>query len=133
MAAADAAAGAGSASSTGEIAITPEMRQVLRPADLAAGWRLACRGVLDGPLTIEVAQWEMPVLGDAAAVAVEPAEGLGIAIDLGTTTLVAQIIDLATGAVLGVRTALNPQAAHGADVMSRLAFAVDGGAGRLTG
>ncbi len=40
--------------------------------------------------------------------------------DLGTTTLVAQLLDLATGHVLGVRTALNPQVAYGADVMSRV-------------
>ncbi len=30
--------------------------------------------------------------------------GLGIAIDLGTTTIAAQMIDLATGSVLGVET-----------------------------
>jgi uncharacterized 2Fe-2S/4Fe-4S cluster protein (DUF4445 family) len=47
---------------------------------------------------------------------------LGAAIDLGTTTLVAQLVDLATGAVLAVETALNPQARHGADVMSRIQY-----------
>ena len=44
----------------------------------------------------------------------------GIAIDLGTTTIAAQLIDLATGNVLGVETELNPQAAFGSDVMSRI-------------
>jgi len=41
-------------------------------------------------------------------------------IDLGTTTLAAQVVDLANGEVLAVETALNPQARHGADVMSRI-------------
>ena len=54
-----------------------------------------------------------------------PRPGSGIAIDLGTTTLVAQLVDLQTGAVLGVRTALNPQARHGADVMTRVQFALE--------
>jgi hypothetical protein len=64
--------------------------------------------------------------------AFEPAEGTGIAIDLGTTTLVVQLLDLNSGAVLAVETSLNPQSAHGADVMSRITFALDGGAVSLT-
>ena len=56
--------------------------------------------------------------------------GLGVAVDLGTTTLVAQLLDLATGRVLAVSTALNAQARYGADVMSRLQFAVLGGGHR---
>jgi uncharacterized 2Fe-2S/4Fe-4S cluster protein (DUF4445 family) len=52
--------------------------------------------------------------------------GLGIAIDLGTTTIAAQLVDFATGDVLGVETLLNPQAASGSDVMSRIRAALDG-------
>ncbi len=116
----------------GSIAITPEMEEAFTPAELAAGWRLACCSQVEGPLTLEVAQWEVPVLADDTAVPFEPAEGTAIAIDLGTTTLVAQSIDLATGEVLGVRTALNPQAVHGADIMSRVEFAMAGGSAELT-
>jgi uncharacterized 2Fe-2S/4Fe-4S cluster protein (DUF4445 family) len=47
-----------------------------------------------------------------------------VAVDLGTTTLAAQLLDLNTGKVLAVSTALNAQARYGADVMSRLHFAV---------
>jgi uncharacterized 2Fe-2S/4Fe-4S cluster protein (DUF4445 family) len=50
---------------------------------------------------------------------------LAIAIDLGTTTIAAQLID-AAGSVLGVETALNPQAAFGSDVMSRIRAALEG-------
>jgi uncharacterized 2Fe-2S/4Fe-4S cluster protein (DUF4445 family) len=49
---------------------------------------------------------------------------LGVAIDLGTTTIVAQLLDLQTGRVIAVCTALNVQAQHGADVMSRVEFAI---------
>ncbi|MCX6621497.1 MAG: ASKHA domain-containing protein, partial [Acidobacteria bacterium] len=38
--------------------------------------------------------------------------------------LVAQLVDLTTGEVRGVRSALNPQAVFGADVMSRVEFAL---------
>jgi uncharacterized 2Fe-2S/4Fe-4S cluster protein (DUF4445 family) len=109
------------------------MELVFTPAELAAGWRLACRAQVEGPLALEVAQWGTPVLADDSPVAVEPADGAGIAVDLGTTTVVLQLVDLASGDVLAVRTALNPQAVHGADVMSRIKFAQDGGADLLTG
>jgi uncharacterized 2Fe-2S/4Fe-4S cluster protein (DUF4445 family) len=117
----------------GALAVTPEMEQAFTPAELALGWRLACRALVEGPLTLEVGQWETPILTDEVRFAVEPADGAGIAIDLGTTTLVVQLVDLASGEVLAVRTALNPQSAHGADVMSRIQFALEGGAEQLTG
>jgi uncharacterized 2Fe-2S/4Fe-4S cluster protein (DUF4445 family) len=47
---------------------------------------------------------------------------LGIAVDLGTTTVVAELVDLASGHVLGVRSDLNPQAFYGSDIMCRLRF-----------
>ena len=49
-----------------------------------------------------------------------------IAIDLGTTTIAAQLVDPASGDVLGVETMLNPQAAFGSDVMSRIHAALEG-------
>jgi uncharacterized 2Fe-2S/4Fe-4S cluster protein (DUF4445 family) len=94
---------------------------------LADGWRLACRGRADDDLRIELEQWEATILTDDSAFAFEPQDGLGIAVDLGTTTIVAQLLDLRTAHVLGVRTALNDQARHGADIMSRVEFAVAGG------
>lgn len=106
----------------GEIAVTEGMRDALSDDELAAGWRLACQAQARGRVTIEIEQWEGPILSDEAKMPARNGEGLGIAIDLGTTTLVAQLLDFATGDVLGVRTALNPQSAHGADVMSRVQF-----------
>jgi uncharacterized 2Fe-2S/4Fe-4S cluster protein (DUF4445 family) len=114
---------------SGDLPITDEARAVFTDQELAAGWRLSCQAAMQGPLTLEIAQWEASILSDEAAVPFEPAAGLGVAIDLGTTTLVAQAVDLATGEVLGVASGLNPQAVHGADVMSRIQFAISGDAG----
>lgn len=111
---------------------TPADQQALHPADLAKGWRLACQTRVHHDLGIELAQWEADILTDHAGFHFSPKPGLGIAIDLGTTTLVAQLIDRTHGTVLGVRTALNPQAAHGADIMSRISFALNGGQTILT-
>ena len=108
----------------GSLPITGEDMQKLTGAELAAGWRLACRGRAETDLRIELAQWEAAILTDDSVFAFTPDEGLGIAVDLGTTTIVAQLVDLQTGHVLAVRAALNAQALHGADIMSRVEFAV---------
>jgi uncharacterized 2Fe-2S/4Fe-4S cluster protein (DUF4445 family) len=115
----------------GRLPVTREMEEAFTPAELAAGWRLACRARVDGPLTLEVAQWASTVLTDESPLEFEPGEGCAIAIDLGTTTLAAQTIDLSTGQVVAVETALNPQIVHGADVMSRVQFALANGGDRL--
>ena len=46
----------------------------------------------------------------------------GMAFDVGTTTLVGYLLDLKTGKKLSVKSALNPQIAYGADVISRIAL-----------
>jgi len=46
----------------------------------------------------------------------------GVAIDIGTTTVVLKMLDLRTGEVLGVQSAENQQKRFGADVISRLEF-----------
>lgn len=48
---------------------------------------------------------------------------LGFAVDVGTTGLAAYLVDLQTGATLGIAGATNPQIAYGEDVMARLTLA----------
>jgi uncharacterized 2Fe-2S/4Fe-4S cluster protein (DUF4445 family) len=113
----------------GESSIAPAERERLTAEEISEGWRLACQQRLETDITVELLQWEAAILSDQTRFAFTPHEGLGIAVDVGTTTLATQLLDLRTGEVLAVRTALNPQAKHGADVMSRVQFAVaDGGA-----
>jgi len=117
----------------GALPVTAEDQRLLTAAEIAAGWRLACRAEAHADLKLELAQWEAAILADDSTFAFTPQEGLGVAVDLGTTTLVAQLLDLRTGHVLAVRTALNAQAQHGADIMSRVDYAVAGGGqSRLT-
>jgi uncharacterized 2Fe-2S/4Fe-4S cluster protein (DUF4445 family) len=46
----------------------------------------------------------------------------GAAVDVGTTTVVAQLVDLKTGKVIGVEGNHNLQARYGEDVLSRIAY-----------
>jgi uncharacterized 2Fe-2S/4Fe-4S cluster protein (DUF4445 family) len=108
----------------GELASTADARE-------PDGAWLACRCRTAGDVTLEIAQWEASILADDSPFDFTPREGYGVAVDLGTTTLVAQLLDLRTARVLGVRTALNPQTQHGADIMSRVEFALHGGADEL--
>lgn len=117
---------------SGGMPITADDRQRLSAVEVEAGWRLACRAVVTGDVTLEIAQWEAWILGDQSQLPFQSRPGLGVAVDLGTTTLAVQLLDLATGNVLAVATAMNSQAVHGADVMSRVHFAVhENGATRL--
>lgn len=100
--------------------------QILSARELAQGWRLACRCTVECDVTLEIGQWETVILGDHSAFVFEPRDGLGIAVDLGTTTIVAQLVDLRSGRVLAVSTAVNPHAVHGADVMTRIDLALAG-------
>ena len=49
---------------------------------------------------------------------------LGLAIDIGTTTVVLYLMDLDSGETLATVSGLNPQTVYGGDLMSRIAFAM---------
>lgn len=53
-------------------------------------------------------------------------EGFGVALDVGTTTLAAYLVELKTGAEVGRYSCLNPQGSLGADVISRISACADG-------
>ena len=57
--------------------------------------------------------------------------GYGTAIDIGTTTLAAAVYDLKTGKLVSTSGVPNPQSVHGADIVSRMEFAANGGAETL--
>jgi uncharacterized 2Fe-2S/4Fe-4S cluster protein (DUF4445 family) len=106
----------------GEVPVTATMRDVLSEEEIRDGWRLACCASAVDRVVVRAEQWTLSVLTDETNVPIEPRRGRGAVIDLGTTTLVVQVVDLGSGEVLGVETALNPQSRYGADVMSRLQF-----------
>lgn len=107
---------------TGGVSAPGEAEKRLLGDALAGGVRLACFCTLTGDAEV--------VLGEAApskiiawydAPAFERTEtGCGFAVDIGTTTVVVQLYDRATGAVLAERMAENCQRGYGADVISRI-------------
>jgi uncharacterized 2Fe-2S/4Fe-4S cluster protein (DUF4445 family) len=107
----------------GSLLGSADQEQILPRPEWDDGWRLACRCQVETGVTLEVGQWDTAILADHLDLLFTPRDGQGIAVDLGTTTLVAQLLDFNSGRVLAVRTALNPQVAYGADVMSRVEFA----------
>src|SRR3954451_12675652 len=64
------------------------------------------------------------VIVDDILIDIEPGDTTerrhGIAFDLGTTTVVATLLDLATGTPVAVASMLNKQQPFGADVISRI-------------
>jgi uncharacterized 2Fe-2S/4Fe-4S cluster protein (DUF4445 family) len=65
--------------------------------------------------------------GEREAIDIEPGDtsgqACGLAVDIGTSTVVAELIDLVRGTSLGRASAMNSQASYGADVVSRITFA----------
>ena len=49
-------------------------------------------------------------------------DSLGLAIDLGTSKIVTQLIDLLTGKTMAIASVENPQIMHGEDIISRITF-----------
>ncbi|MBN1628264.1 MAG: DUF4445 domain-containing protein [Thermoleophilia bacterium] len=86
------------------------------------------------PSTARNAKWELFVItwqgGPAGGSivelrpAAEPGHVLGLAVDVGTTTVAAYLVDLRTGQVHSTESGMNPQVAFGDDVISRLYHAV---------
>jgi uncharacterized 2Fe-2S/4Fe-4S cluster protein (DUF4445 family) len=118
----------------------------LSPDQIAAGYRLACRLPVTSDLCVSVKllpraagkassemHWRTSVEVDiqpwftGGFTGTGPACArlrAGFALDLGTTTLAGALVDLTSGEQLASGSCPNPQAVHGADVMSRLAYAI---------
>ncbi len=101
--------------------------------NLPGDWRLACQSRCESDMVLEVGQFESIIQADETIFEFEPGEGLGVAVDLGTTTLVAQLLDLSTAKVLAMESALNPQGKFGSDLISRLEYGLSKGTGNLRG
>jgi uncharacterized 2Fe-2S/4Fe-4S cluster protein (DUF4445 family) len=80
----------------------------------------------------QLRQWNFEgraVLVGNTVVALDPPNSardiLGVALDIGTTTLAVGLVDLANGKVVALDAELNPQVAFGADVVSRIVYMRD--------
>ena len=110
--------------------VTATERQLLSEDDIRRGVRLACLSRVTGECEIITSEGDCgtnvvtegisPEAGNAPLFSV-----LGIAVDIGTTTLAARLFDT-EGNVLSEAAAVNPQSVYGADVISRIEAAISG-------
>jgi len=144
-------------------AVTPTERSLLSTSKLEHGQRLACQSMVadtQADIYVYIPNFgKYTVLSDYALVEVDldpcvrrvddrvmhssgqdlgPYENgiYGLAIDIGTTTLVLQVVDLENGENVGKAVASkNPQIAYGNEVISRIGYTIDhaGGLAELQG
>ena len=89
---------------------------------------LACRTMLAGDTELIVDTPQGGVVTEGVKTVLRPTPGrfgLGAAVDLGTTTIVVELYELASGKLLGRRSAWNAQAAYGADVITRVQYCME--------
>ena len=104
--------------------------QVLVRDGEGLSYRLACLTPVAEGMEVVVERVDaMEVVQSGATQAYPPdgdAQGFGMAVDIGTTTVVAHLHDLRTGERLATVGRPNPQIAFGSDVISRISASVDG-------
>lgn len=109
-------------------------RAHLTQEELARGVRLACCVRVEGDCRVTLsdsARSQICLSGVMDAVSLRPRFHVcGAAVDIGTTTLAASLYG-ADGTLLAQASAANPQAAWGADVISRIEAALRGAGGDL--
>lgn len=111
---------------SGEISLDEKHKQKLEKLGLSEEWRLACYSRVFTDITIEIYGSDMMnIQFDNSSFKYKPEKGYGIAVDLGSTTIVLQLIDLSTGTILGTRCSINPQSHYGADIISRISYSME--------
>ena len=96
---------------------------------------LACRTIVDRDMTVHTRVAEAVTIlteGLTAAVTPDGTDDYVLACDIGTTTVVAYLLDGHSGALLARSSAMNPQSQFGADVISRIQHALAGGGEALS-
>ncbi|MDR0916369.1 MAG: ASKHA domain-containing protein [Oscillospiraceae bacterium] len=94
---------------------------------------LACQTVIDRDLDVTLPDnAQMDIAGDETTSKHAVTHNLGVAIDIGTTTVVAHLHDLDSGERLASASGVNTQRVHGADVVSRIEYSITHGNGALT-
>ncbi len=79
------------------------------------------------PDVLRKSDWKVTatVWNDAEIIRIEPGQvetSIGLAVDIGTTSVAGYLTDLNTGEVLVTESMMNPQVRYGEDVMSRISY-----------
>lgn len=117
---------------------TKEDENFFTEKELADGWRLACKAVIEQECVVSI---EMSGEEKYAVVTEYVSERksqqsvekshYGIAVDIGTTTIAMQLLELHSKTIEDTYTAINRQRSYGADVISRIQASNEGGNERL--
>ena len=103
-------------------------KENLTVGEIALNNRLACRARVEGKTQLvlsPIVVYSNKIFKGSSRYKKEPDVPLGLAIDLGTTTVAAFLTMLDTGEVAAGGGGLNQQTVYGSDVISRLAAAMD--------
>lgn len=95
---------------------------------------LACETAVNRDMTVQLPEQskaEILVDGIGRQLAADGQHEYVVAFDIGTTTLVGFLLNGKTGDILASASAMNPQAQHGADVISRIQAAITEGSSLL--
>ena len=90
------------------------------------------------PDILREADWDITVTiwDDERIIDVQPGdttrELYGFAVDIGTSKIVGHLVDLNTGKTVGTGRIENPQVSYGADIITRIAFAMESETNRKT-
>ena len=100
-------------------------------SDIDLGVRLACQHTVNQNTRVVLPDYQdVKILTEGQSVEKQwrldsgLESKLGVAFDLGTTTIVAYLLELSTGIQLDQSASLNPQVVYGEDVISRITHAV---------
>jgi uncharacterized 2Fe-2S/4Fe-4S cluster protein (DUF4445 family) len=91
------------------------------------------------PFLLRESNWEVVITFDKSTntlINIQPGTSskkcFGFALDIGTTTLVIHLVDLATGDIIGSASEYNPQIKFGEDIINRILYSIKkGGLNRL--
>jgi len=112
--------------------LTDKLQEAYQLGGLTADYQL----LKDLPVLSRNADWKMTavVCADKQIRGIHPGEkrhSYGVAVDLGTTTIVAYLCELDSGDILSVKSSLNPQIKYGEDVISRINYCSQNNEGTL--
>lgn len=105
--------------------LTGALRKVFHLEDLTIDYPALLglsRALRNGDWKVTVTLWH-----DREIIRVEPGlveRSIGLAVDVGTTTVAGYLCDLKTGEVLTTEAIMNPQVSYGEDVMARITYAM---------
>ncbi|MDU5223992.1 ferredoxin [Finegoldia magna] len=106
--------------------ITDTEKRLLKKEEIENGIRLSCAVTMSGDVVVETLSENSSIdvldSGDMPEFEKQYRDGYGICVDIGTTTVCMNLVDLKTGDIIAKNSALNAQTKYGLDVLTRITF-----------